>query len=451
MAETLRKWYRSRLFPVYTALLVLLGHITGYDVPFGAVLVATVIPGLFVMHELNFLMAPLMMLTFIVTARGFDLATTTYEQYGKMPYLGIMIVGIGLLILSAIWFVIRHRKLVRKIRFQGLLVGMVALCVAMFCNGFFNPRYTAMDLWFGFVIQLSIFLPYLLLAFFGRFETRDLDDFIYCLMITGLLVLAELIAAYFTTVRFVDGKPIKESVVTGWGVWTTIGEMLTFLMPACFYFAYSHRHGWIGYLLGLAMWGGTVLSQSRGALLMGTIVLAACLVTICAAGKNKKRNRIFTAVLGGMGIAGGLILWEKVRMILQNFLDYGFGDNGRFDLWKIGWEHFKKFPVFGSGFYDSYKSEWNVVITPYLYHNTIIQMLAACGLIGLLAYLFHRTQTVIQVVRKPNARKTFLGLCILGLILSSLLDVLFFKIYPTIIYGMILLFLEKCEEEPRFE
>ena len=176
------------------------------------------------------------------------------------------------------------------------------------------------------------------------------------------------------------------------------------------------------------------------------IVLAICLVTVCVGGKNKKQNRIFTAVLAGIALVGSLILWRKVQMILQNFFDYGFGDNGRFDLWRIGWGHFKQFPVFGSGFYDSYKSEWNVVITPYLYHNTIVQMLGACGMFGLLAYLLHRVQTVICVVRRPNVQKTFLGFCILGLLLSSLLDVLFFKLYPTIIYGLILLFLDKNKD-----
>ncbi len=445
MADLLRKWYRSRLFPIYTAIVILLGHVTGYDIPFAAVLIATVIPGLFVMHELNFLTAPLMMLPFVVTARGFDLATTTYAQYGKMPYLGIIIGGGGALILALVWFMIRHRKTAQKVGFRGLLIGMTILCISMFFNGFFNPRYTAMNLWFVLMIQLSIFIPYLLIAFFGRFEKRDSDDFLYSLMVTGLLILAELIAAYFTTVQFIDGKPVKESVVTGWGVWTTIGGMLTFLMPACFYFAYSHRRGWIGYLLGAAMWVGTVFSQSRGALLMGTIVLGACLLTVCIKGENRKRNRILTAAFAGVGLIGSLILWEKIRVILQNFLDYGFGDNGRFRLWRTGFGHFRKFPLFGSGFYDSYVSEWNVVITPYLYHNTIVQMLAACGIIGLLAYLFHRTQTVVQIVRRPNARKTFLGLCIFGLILSSLIDVLLFKIYPTILYGLILLFLEKCD------
>ena len=451
MAEILRKWYRSRLFPIYVAIMVLLGHISGYDIPIGAVLFATVIPGLFVMHELNFLMAPLMMITFIVTAKDFDPATTSYEQYGELPYLAIMIIGIGLLIGAAIWYVIRHWRLARKIRFRGLLVGMVILGISMLCNGFFSKNYTPMDLWFGFVIQVTIFLPYLLIAFFGRFEKRDLDDFFFYLLVTGLLILVELIAAYFTTVEFVDGKLVKESVVTGWGVWTHIGGMLTFLMPVCFYYAYSHPNGWIGYLLGVAMWGGTFLSQSRGALMMGTFVLAACLCTICLAGENKKRNRIFSIGFGVAALLGSLIFWRKIRVLLQNFLDFGFGDNGRFQLWQIGWDHFKQYPVFGSGFYDSFVNEWNVVITPYLYHSTIVQMLAACGLFGLFAYLFHRTQTVMIVVRKPNVRKTFLGFCILGLVLSSLIDVLFFKIYPTILYGLILLFLEKSDEEPHEE
>ena len=90
--------------------------------------------------------------------------------------------------------------------------------------------------------------------------------------------------------------------------------------------------------------------------------------------------------------------------------------------------------------------DWPKEVYPYLYHNTLIQLLASGGILAFGAYCYHRFCTVRLVLRRPNVRKTFLGICILALILFSLLDVLFFNTYPTIIYALMLLFMEKSEE-----
>ncbi len=268
----------------------------------------------------------------------------------------------------------------------------------------------------------------------------------YCLVLSGLLIAAELIFAYFTTVQFENGQIVKGSVVLGWGVWTNIGGMLSFLMPACFYFAYSHRRGWIGFLLGLLEYFCIVLSQSRGALLVGTLILALCLITLCLRGENKRLNRYFTLGIAIVGILAVIFLSEKLLNLIRNFMELGFADNGRFGMWSMGWNHFLENPLFGSGFYDSYlNEEWDMGISPYLYHNTVIQLLGASGVLGFLAYLYHRVMTVRLVIKRPNYGKIFLAFSVLSLLLFSLTDVLFFRTYPTIFYAFMLLFMEQSE------
>jgi uncharacterized membrane protein HdeD (DUF308 family) len=111
-------------------------------------------------------------------------------------------------------------------------------------------------------------------------------------MATGLIICAQLLLAYGMGGINFDGtgSVVKESVMLGWGVWTAIGGMLAFLMPACFYFAHSHRNGWVYYLLGLLEYLCIFLSQSRGALLFGTLVLGLCVLILLFSGKNKKMN-----------------------------------------------------------------------------------------------------------------------------------------------------------------
>ena len=156
------------------------------------------------------------------------------------------------------------------------------------------------------------------------------------------------------------------------------------------------------------------------------------------------------AVVAAVGVLGVLLLWDKLMGVLQNYLAYGMDDNGRFDIWRIGWKNFTDYPIFGAGFYNSFAYEgWQKDVYPYLYHNTVLQMAATGGVLLLGAYLYHRVTTVLLVVKQPSAGKTFLGICILGLISFSLLDVIFFNTYPTIIYSLMLLFMDRESVEAR--
>lgn len=440
--DAIRKFYQSRFYPLLVALLVLLGNVTGYDAVFGAVMILSLLPGFLLMHDLNFAITPFLTAVFTVTAKGYAPATSDYGYYLEpLPLTFLIVAGVSL-IGGLSYFAIRNRRTVNPISRKGLLLSTVVFCTAICFNGAFNPRYTVGNLLFAMTLVVSILGFYLLFSAYLRFDRTSEPYFFYCLVVAGMLILTELIVAYFTVVRFEGGEIVKESVVLGWGVWTSIGGMLVFLMPACFWYAATGHRGWIGFLLGLLMYFGTFLSQSRGALLIGSGILVLCLAVLCCSGANRKQNRIYTAILAVCGIAGVLLLRERILPLVQNFLEYGFGDNGRFDLWRAGIRHFRDYPVFGSGFYDSYVSEWNMVVYPYLYHDTPVQLLGACGAVGLGAYLFHRFCTVRLVFRKPNPEKTFLGLCVLGLLTVSLIDVLFFKTYPTFFYALMLVFME---------
>ena len=133
---------------------------------------------------------------------------------------------------------------------------------------------------------------------------------------------------------------------------------------------------------------------------------------------------------------------DKISSLLGSYISQGFGDNGRFELYKHGIENFLSHPIFGGGFGSCIEDNFGHGIEPNRYHNTIIELLATCGLMGFGAYIFHRYQTIRLIwKRKANDCVIFLGLVILGLLLTSLLDNHFFNIYPSM-YS-----LEKCQKE----
>ena len=445
--ERARSFYNGRYYPILVLLLVFLGHSTEMDLAFGSVMMISLIFGLLISHDVKFTMMPLMATMFIVPIGDFTPSDPGFDRYYQSRATLIFLVALALSVMASIvFFVVRNRKIANRIPVKGVFLSILIFCGVNCLNGLFSPNYTFANFTFSMLLVLSMIVVYLIFAGYLRFEKAVLDYFIYCLVGVGLLICAELIFAYFTTVQFVGGSIVKESVVLGWGVWTNIGNMLVFLMPASFYFAASHKRGWLGYLSGLLHFFCIVLSQSRAALLVGALSLLLCLGYLCLKGRNRKINRIFTLSLIACGAIGCVVLYDTLLALVSNFLEKGFDDNGRMALWQSAIDSFLRAPVLGVGYYDvcSYEG-WATFGTPMMCHNTILQILGAVGVLGMLAYGYHRFETLKLFFRKFNTVKFFLGVCILGFLLFGMLDVVFFIGYTNIFYTMMLLFMQYTE------
>jgi O-antigen ligase len=151
-----------------------------------------------------------------------------------------------------------------------------------------------------------------------------------------------------------------------------------------------------------------------------------------------------TLIIAFFALIAVIILWKKITGILGDYINRGFDDNGRFEMYLHGLKNFLSHPIFGGGFYSSYATEHMFIhFLPYRYHNTLIQMLATCGIFGFSSYLFHRFQTVKLFISKKKISTLFIALCIGTMLLGSLLDNHFFNIYPAIIYSTMLMAVEK--------
>ena len=76
-------------------------------------------------------------------------------------------------------------------------------------------------------------------------------------------------------------------------------------------------------------------------------------------------------------------------------------------------------------------------------------MLAACGGVGLLAYAFHRVQTVKTFWKRRSVTTTFIAITLLTLLAMSLLDCHLFNIGPTFFYSAGLTFIEFLPKEEK--
>lgn len=460
-AEQLKGFFASRWYIFMVSVLVILGHSTLYkegmmllggyqELIFGGVILLLACVGCYVCTDLRFLMMPFMSLIFLVTLEHSP-NVPNYSRFYLEPLPLMLILFFAVLLFFSIgWFVFQNRHLAKPIAWRGkAFFSMAIFCGGLFLNGLFTRYYTIADTLYPISFLLSMLGVYALFAAFVRFDEETTEYFMTCLLSVGLIICAELLLGYLAGgIRFDEnGDVVKESVMLGWGIWTAIGGMLVFLMPVSFYFAHSHRRGWIYFLIGMLEYFCILLSQSRGALLFGTGILMLCLGILVTHGENRRINRVFVGCIAVVGILFGCLFWDRLSSVLRNYLRYGLDDNGRFEKWRVGWNYFLENPIFGSGFYTPFDyGGWQKDVYPYLYHNTPIQLLSSCGIVGMAAYLYHRYCTIWVALKQTNICKIFLGLSVLGLVSFSLLDVLFFNTYPTILYSLMLLFMEKSDE-----
>ena len=151
-------------------------------------------------------------------------------------------------------------------------------------------------------------------------------------------------------------------------------------------------------------------------------------------------------------------IFEKVPSIADVLDgDLVLNDSGRLDLYRTGFERFLQNPVIGQGFYsydydlfDFATVESFSSFFPPRWHNTIIQILATSGVVGILAYIYHRCQTVCLFIKRRSVSKAYIGIYFLVLLGMSLLDCHFFNVGPTLFYSMALAVVEYAELKDTF-
>lgn len=338
-----------------------------------------------------------------------------------------------------------------------LVQGLLMLGIAYVAAGAFGATKWSRSAAFGAAQFASLAAAYFILYYTVNWKTVPKDYFITFMTVLGAGLAAEILGMYLLPGAVADGVVNRGAMFTGWGIYNNVGGVAAMTMPAPFYFAATRRHGWLFTALGTCYMLTVALSQSRGAMMFGAVVYAFCAVAVLLYSKGAERKKniaVFVAVLLALIICFA-VFREKLGKIFSALAEMGMESSGRKKIYAACWEKFLRHPLFGVGFYDTpggllYEGGiWDLaptpddVFIPPRAHNTYFQLIASGGAFALFSYLLHRVETLRLVFRRPTARKTFLGFCVLSLLLTSLVDCHFFNFGPVIIYSAALLFLEK--------
>lgn len=360
----------------------------------------------------------------------------------------------GIMLLSRLVTRLMDRE---KREIPQLLGGMALLGIAYLAAGAFSGCNWARSAAFGAAQIVSVALAYFYFYYTVKWGSVPKNFFISYLTVLGVGITAEVIGMYFLPDAIVDGVVNRTALFTGWGIYNNVGCMLAMCVPAPFYFAAVKKNGWGYAVLGTVFLLATFLTQSRGSILFGAVVFAvsALVALFCAKG----HERLYLLVLYGALLVAfaicAFVLREKLAHIFNEIINMGSNPSARDVIYRACWEKFLKSPYFGVGFYETpggmlHEGDMLVltptpddVFIPPRAHNTFFQLAASGGAFALFSYLLHRLETLRIVFRRASLKKIILGVCILALLLTSLVDCHFFNFGPTILYSTILVFIER--------
>lgn len=318
-------------------------------------------------------------------------------------------------------------------------------------GGLLSEYYAYNTVYFGLLQILALSFSYLFFYFTVDFKKVNKSYFAYLMCVIGFLLCGEIVgmlneANFFALVG--KGEFNRGGMYTGWGIYNNVAGAMIMCLPAPFYYATTKKHGWLFLLLANVFFVALIFTQSRGGMVFGAALYALCVLTMLVKAKKGRRLVLFLIeffILASVSVAV-IVYQDVIKDMFNSVIDVGMNDSGRFDIYRAGFAQFLENPIFGNGFYASEAFRWGDTTVgkflPGRYHNTLIQLLACCGGVGIVAYLFHRYQTLRMLFTERSTEKYFIFLCILGLLFTSILDCHFFNFGPGFTYSALLLFME---------
>ena len=374
--------------------------------------------------------------------------TSNPGRYETGVFSGVSGICIGIcgivIALALAYYVFLHRQEFFTLK-RRLLSGMLILSAAYLLGGIGSDADLLRNLPFALVQGVSIVLPYWLFSAGIHWKTLRKDYLAWTCFCTGGVLVAEIFGIYCSGTVIIEGVIQRAFIYTGWGIHNNLGFFLAMMIPSAFYLAAKYRRGWIGTIVGSVFLIFVFLTCSRSSTLGGCLIYGMCVFVMLYYAKNRRHNTI--ALVSVIGIAAlTIFLFHKpLYYLFSDLLALGTDPSHRDEIYIEGLKLFAANPIFGNSFFSPGYTPWDWSTLesfsgffPPRWHNTIVQILASCGSVGMLAYGVHRWQTFRLILSKPCKETTFFGCSLLVLVFCSLFDCHFFNIGPTLFYGMLL-------------
>lgn len=362
--------------------------------------------------------------------------------------IAVIVIFLVIAVFVRIFFSVKRNKVRPTLTFWSLC----ALAVAFVCNGIGSKHYVVNNFVYSILLAFTFLAIYVVTALNTSVTEDNLAIIGWGFMAFSALIVFELVNKYATSFDkiYYDGYIHKNAVILGWGVWNNIGTFLSISVPPVCLMAAKSKRGYLFLLYATLLVVCAFLTGSRQAMIGSTLAYIICAIALII----KSRTRLINIIIMGVTVLTVIIVvavkWDSIYKIITMLLedvigvDGNYTGNGRMRLINTCLEYFKAYPVFGSGFFIQLDLFELVgikdTLIPSFAHNTIAEIMATCGILGLAAYLFHRVATLIGFFKKPSHNKFYIVASILTLLFICLFDNYIFYLLPTTIYASMLKF-----------
>lgn len=455
--DILRSFFMGKWYPIWIAFSVLIGRFTCTEVYFAMLDLVILSVALLVCDSLRPALLVLITVLFRMPIEHGPGAPYYSDYYTTATSVKVLIAFVVLAVVALVYFCIKNKI------FDGfnplkdkLFIPTLVFSATFLTAGLFSGNRQEDDLLFTVLEFLVFFVVFYVLYLGLRRENFDelLGYFIYIAAVCAVILLLQVFDLFLRVDGVVkDGSIDKSMVLFGWGVSNNMANALSILVPLLILGVMRATKKYVAIIfLGIAALNLVAIffTLSRTSLLVGTVGFLVCIVISCFAGKQKRVSRIFLLSMIG-GVVGVFICFsEKIAHIVARYVEKGFGDSGRFNFWRYFFGEFEKAPIFGNGFYHFHYGVQYTTFAPSFAHNTLIELLAAMGLVGFCAYLVYRAFTFIPFFKDFTLTKLLLLASCAVLIFESWLDNFIFLLTPTFVYNVcIILAVMHCEQTKR--
>lgn len=454
VSERLKKALSSKYFPFATAIISLVCYYLGWDIVNIYYAGLTGILILLLLDDITPLFSVFLFMNVMVSLINSPSYTTGGSDYYSRTAIMVQIIVVIVAFVSAIIYRTATTFTRNKFKLTPIFFGLCALSVFFLLNGVLCEDYNPLNLVYGVFMVFFYLVVFALMKDNVAINSENFVKIAFAFLALSAYLLLELSVQYIANDIIADGTIKRNYIVFGWGIWNTMGMLLLLCIPAVMYLAGRYRHGYPFLIYAAILACAAVLTCSRQTLVGVVIIFPLCFIILIIKGKSRLYNLLTAGAILVIILIVLFILRDSVvkhfEIFIQSLFKNGKPQGSRYDLWVSAVENFKTAPWFGNGFYDEkvHASEMvGLKIIPLMYHDTLLQILASCGIFALIAYIVHRVQTVISFFRNITVERTFIAVTILALLIVSIFDNHMFYILPTLVYTSLLAILVKSEKK----
>lgn len=446
----------SPLFPYITAAVMLLCYYAGLDIVAIYYLAITALLILLLLDDLTPLITFFLFLLVFISYKNSPSYDTQSGYYFQPAILIQTIIAAGAVVCACIYRVILT-AVKKRFKPTSVFLGLCVLSASFLLNGVLNGN-GIMNFGYGVLLSLVYLGVFVLLKDNLKIDENSYKFLAHAFTALSILLVTELYVAHLTRDGiYVNGVINREGFSFGWGVYNTMGFLLLLCIPSVMYLASIYKRGYVFTIYSLFLAFSCFMSMSRQAMVGVCIIYPASALLLFIKTGQKKIHLIIYIVFALAALAFVVLEWKNIfnvfKQIFANIMDDEgvLHGSGRMELYKTALDDFASSPIFGVGFFNAEITKPDVTglgLNLHFYHNTFLQMMGSCGMVGLICYVVHRITTVLCFCNNITADRSYVGLSIMVILLLSLVDVHMFDVLPTFVYSFLLAVVVATDKKP---